>query len=78
MKMLSKILIELRDAEEDYDEVYQKESRFRDNYAYKLITRAQNRVFEARNTLYQYSVLHRIAVQKDIPHSTIELIMGYL
>ncbi len=73
-----KILIELRDAEEDYNEIYQREHRFKDDYAYKQITRAQDRVFKARNTLYQYSALHGIAVQKDIPHSTIELIMTYL
>ena len=76
--MPTKILIELRDAEEDYEEVYQREYHFKDDYAYKLITRAQDRVFKARNALYQYSALHGIAVQKDIPHSIIESIMGYL
>jgi hypothetical protein len=72
--MSLKILIELRDAEEDYEEVYQREYHFKDDYAYKLITRAQDRVFKARKRLSQYSLLHSM----NIPHSTIESIMSHL
>lgn len=72
--MTLKILIELRDAEEDYDDIYQREHRFQDKYAYKQISRAQDRVFKARYAVHVYSLLHSI----DIPQSTIESIMSYL
>lgn len=74
--MLRILLNKLRDAEEEYDDIYQVETAFKDDYSYRRLTQAQNDVRRAERKLTEFHLLN--ALNKGLSDNILEKIMSYL
>lgn len=76
--MLRTLQNKLREAEEEYDDIYQTECAFKDDYSYRRINSAHKDVRRAEKRLTEFYFLNAANNQKKLPDNILEKIMGYL
>jgi hypothetical protein len=74
--MLKILQNKLRDAEEEYDDIYQVETAWKDKYSYRRLSRAQNDVRQAERRLTEFYLLN--ALNKGLSDTILWKITSYL
>ena len=81
--MLKTLQNKLRQAEDEYDDIYQTECAFKDDYSYRRISRAQADVRRAEKRLTEFYLLNAAynqnnPVYRSLSDNILEKIMSYL
>ena len=74
--MLKILQNKLRDAKEEYDDISQVETAWKDKYSYRRLSRAQNDVRQAERRLTEFYLLN--ALNKGLSDTILWKITSYL
>jgi hypothetical protein len=74
--MLKSLQNNLRDAEEEYDNIDQEECAWKDDYSYRRLNRAKNDVRQAERKLTEFYLLN--GLNKGLTDKILEKITSYL